>query len=162
MKKKVKNPFAQNNKNEDYHCFGCSPFNEIGLKLSFSVLDDELIESIWKPKAHFEGFYRVLHGGIQATLHDETAAWLVFTKCKTSGVTQSLNINYLKPVYITDNQVRTTARLIQVKEKKAIISTKLFNSNNELCSEGEVTYFIFPEAIAKRKYNYPGVEAFFD
>jgi uncharacterized protein (TIGR00369 family) len=162
MKKTIKNAFAQELKQEEYQCFGCSPHNEHGLKLRFTDTGENEIESIWKPEAHFEGFFKILHGGIQATLHDETAAWLVFTKCKTSGVTQSLCVNYIKHVFVTDEKIRIIARLITLKEKLAVINTKLYNSANELCSEAEVNYFIFPEAVARRKFRYPGAEAFYE
>jgi hypothetical protein len=43
----------------------------------------------------------------------------------------------------------------------AIIKTELFNPKGELCSEGEFQYFTYPEAIAKRRLMYPGIEAFY-
>jgi uncharacterized protein (TIGR00369 family) len=162
MNRKIKNPYAKLRKEEEYQCFGCSPFNERGLQLSFQECGKNKIETYWEPKSYYEGFFKILHGGIQATLQDEIAGWLIFSKCKTSGVTQSMNIRYLKPAYITDEKFRITARLIKQEEKKAIVKTELLNQKGEICSEAEVVYFLFTEEIAKRKHQYPGVETFFD
>src|SRR5690554_7450779 len=47
----------------------------------------------------------ILHGGIQATLMDEAAAWVVFVCLKTAGLTTELTTRYLKPVYIENGQI---------------------------------------------------------
>jgi len=41
----------------------------------------------------------MLHDGIQATLLDEIADWVLIVKLGTSGVTKNLNINYVKFVF---------------------------------------------------------------
>ena len=38
----------------------------------------------------FAGFHDILHGGIQATMMDEIASWVVLVKLDTSGVTYPL------------------------------------------------------------------------
>lgn len=160
MKREIINPYIDVFAKENYKCFGCSPHNDIGLKMNFADLGD-LVECIWKPNIQFEGFSKILHGGIQATLQDEIASWYIFAKCGTTGVTRSMNIQFLNPVFITDKEIRITATLQKREEKLAIIITQLFDADNKLCSEGELVYFIFPEAVAKRKHNYPGVEKFY-
>jgi len=64
-----------------YQCFGCAPHNHNGLQMSFAE-DGEYVVSEWEPKDYFQGYYNVLHGGIQATLMDEIASWLVQIKLK--------------------------------------------------------------------------------
>lgn len=161
MKRKIINPFIEKHSPGEFQCFGCSPINDIGLQMTFYDTGSQ-IEANWKPKKHFEGFFHVLHGGIQSTLQDEIASWVVFTKCETSGVTKELKIAYHNPVYVTDSEIRITAKLIKHEGKTAIIHTELFNSEGILCSEAEVEYFVFPEAVAKRKHGYPGVDAFYE
>lgn len=161
MKRKIVNPFIKQHAEGEFQCFGCSPINNIGLQMNFYDLGDS-IETKWIPKKHFEGFFHVLHGGIQSTVQDEIASWVVFTKCKTSGVTKELKITFHHPVYVTDSEIRITAELVKQEEKSAMIHTKLYNSEGKLCSEAMVEYFIFPVAIAKRKHGYPGVAAFYE
>jgi uncharacterized protein (TIGR00369 family) len=152
----ITNPYNKLGNN----CIGCSSNNPIGLQLNFTEYDDHL-KAFWKPKKDYEGFHNVLHGGIQATLLDEIAAWVVFVKCKTAGVTQAMQIKYLAPVLIEDSKLELSGSLIKTTDKTALIKSELFNSEGKLCAEAKVEYYIFPEAVAKRKYNYPGIEAFY-
>jgi len=71
-------------------CFGCSPGNNIGLKLTFEE-DDEKLYATWQPDPLFQGYLNVLHGGIIATLLDEAGAWCVYVKAGTAGVTSSFD-----------------------------------------------------------------------
>ncbi len=129
--------------------------------MTFYNLGDD-IEAIWNFKKQLEGFPNILHAGVQATLHDEIASRVVFTKCKTSRVTKTMNETYHNPVFTTGGEIRVLARLVQEANKGATIRTFLYNSEGKLCSEGNVEYFVFPLAVAKRKHFYPGVEAFYE
>ncbi len=153
----LKKPFEGH---PDYKCFGCSPSNPIGLNLQF-VEDGDFVKVDWQPREEFQGFVNVLHGGIQATIMDELAAWCVNVKVKTAGVTKSFNMLYHKPVYVNRGELHFRAQLIGMEKNIALIKTELFDNDNQLCSEGEFRYFTYPEAIAKRKLMYPGVEAFY-
>ena len=89
---KLKNPYADY---KEYNCFGCSPTNPLGLKMEFYEEYDEII-STWKPGDNYQGFHDILHGGIQATMMDEIASWVVFMKLNTAGVTYQLKAKYIK------------------------------------------------------------------
>ena len=78
---------------EGYNCFGCSPTNPCGLKCRF-VDEGEYVTCHWMPDENFQGFFHILHGGIQATLMDEIASWVIFSRMKTAGVTANMNIKY--------------------------------------------------------------------
>lgn len=159
--KKIINPFVGKADWHEYNCFGCSPKNEIGLQLEFWDNGDELIAE-WAPRKSMEGWTGVLHGGIQAALLDETAAWVVFTKLKTSGVTSAMHIEYLSPVYIKNGKLTLHGKIISIEKMLAKISCTLFDGNQKECAKGEITYFCYPAKIAKAKYHYPGVEAFYE
>lgn len=159
--KKITNPFAGRADWHEYNCFGCAPNNEIGLQLEFWDNGDELIAR-WTPRKSMEGWTGVLHGGIQAALLDETAAWVVFTKLETSGVTSELKVKYLSPVYIKNGELTLHGKLISMEKRLAKISCSLFDGKQKECAKGEITYFCYPPTIAKAKYHYPGVEAFYE
>jgi uncharacterized protein (TIGR00369 family) len=158
--KKITNPFAPIASEEVYNCFGCSPANDKGLHLEFWEDGDELVAR-WQPEKAYEGWSGVLHGGIQATLLDEAAAWLVFVKLKTAGVTSEMHISYEKPVFISKGEITIRARLVSHENRMAGIHCKLADGEGKICATAEVDYFCFPEKIARAKYNYPGVEAFY-
>ena len=158
--RRLKNPF-KDIANGSYLCFGCSPANRIGLKLEFWDNGEEIFAH-WHPENDYEGFHDILHGGIQATLMDEVASWFIFSKYGTAGVTSELQIKYLKPVSISKGKVTVSARLVSEKKRLITISCKLSDADGNICANGEVVCFIFPEKIAREKYRYPGVDAFSD
>ena len=156
--KKIRNPFVEK---EGYNCFGCSPGNKLGLNLTFSE-DGEFIISKWLPKPHFQGWQNVLHGGIQATLLDEIASWLVFIKLNTSGVTSRMDVKLKKPVYTDKGELILKAKLKEMNRNIAVIETWLYNPEMELCTYAIMHYYTFKEEIAREKLWYPGSEAFFE
>lgn len=155
---KILNPFISTENNS---CFGCSKNNIYGLEMEFFDNGDEII-SFWEPKKIFAGFKNVVHGGIQSTIHDEIACWYIFTKLGTSGVTTKLNTTYRKSAFTDKGKLCVKAKLISVDKKFALIHTQILNPEGELCSEAEVQYMIFPESLAKKKFAYPGKEAFYE
>lgn len=143
-----------------YNCFGCSDKNPIGLKLEFEKNDDT-VSAQWTPTHDYQGWNNVLHGGIIATLLDEISFWALQTFLETSGVTSELNVKYLKPVHIDSGTITVTAKIKEkVAEHQYAFDAKLFDGRGILCAEGNVVYFVYPQAIAKTKFHYPGKEAF--
>jgi len=156
--KNIINPFVHR---EGYQCFGCSPDNPNGLQLTF-VEDGDFVVSEWEPVPHFQGWNNTLHGGIQATMLDEIASWLVFIKLDTSGVTCEMEVKLKKPVMTNEGKLFMKAHLREMKRNIAIIDTYLYNNKMELCTEAVMHYFTFPQQIAKDRYWYPGKAAFFE
>lgn len=157
--RKLSNPYA---KLEGFSCFGCAPDNKNGLRLVFYENGDEII-STWQPTKYFEGFHKVLHGGIQATLMDEIANWVVVVKTETSGMTVEMNTQFHKAVMVENEKpITIRAKLSEKTDKKAHIHAQIYNFAGELCSESNVVYYLFPPAVAARKLYYPGRDAFFE
>lgn len=142
--RKISNPWKGK---EGYDCFGCSPDNPIGAHMEFYEDGDEIV-SFWHPSEHYQGWIDTLHGGIQSTLIDEIASWVVFRKLQTTGVTTKLEVNFRKPVLTTDNLITLRARLTEKKRNIAFIDVSLMNSREEVCTEGRAIYFTFGEGKA--------------
>jgi acyl-coenzyme A thioesterase PaaI-like protein len=53
-------------------CFGCSPHNELGLRMRFVEISRGVVESRWTAPEHVCGMDGIVHGGVQATVIDET------------------------------------------------------------------------------------------
>ncbi|MCK9612825.1 MAG: PaaI family thioesterase [Bacteroidales bacterium] len=156
--RKIKNPYV---KLPGFFCFGCSPENNSGLQMEFYE-DEDFICCEWQAHNIFQGYNNVLHGGIQATLIDEIASWVVQVKLETTGVTSRMDIKYLYPVYIDSGPVLVKAKFTKSVKNFAKIDVKLYNSKNELCSTAEVVYYIFDPKEAQQDYFYPGAENFFE
>lgn len=156
--KKIINPWQDK---DIFHCIGCSKENPIGLNLEFYDNGDEIL-AFWTPDKNYEGYVNIVHGGIQSTLHDEIASWVIYTKGETAGVTTELNVKFLKSVFADGGQLKITGRIIEQNRKFIKLKTQLLNTEDELCSEAEVVYRVFPTHVAMEKMHYPGVEAFYE
>lgn len=144
--RKIRNPWQGK---PGYYCFGCSPDNPLGVKMEFYE-DGDSIVCFWKPQEHYQGWIDTLHGGIQATLIDECAGWVVSRKLQTTGVTTKLEVRYRKPIMTTDAQLTIRAALRGMKRNLAQIGITIENSMGEVCTEGEATYFTFPAEKARQ------------
>jgi uncharacterized protein (TIGR00369 family) len=153
---KLKNPYASF---PGYSCFGCSPNNPSGLHMEFFKEGDELVCK-WDPKDHFQGFHDILHGGVQATMMDEIASWVVFVMLDTAGVTYQLNTRFRKPVLISKGIITVRATLVRQQKRIAEIEARLYDGGDVLCAESQVNYFVFPRDKAVSEMHFPGKEAF--
>jgi acyl-coenzyme A thioesterase PaaI-like protein len=156
--RKITNPFV---KQDGHNCYGCGQNNPFGLKMNF-IEQDDLIISEWIPQAHFEGYRGVLHGGIQSCLIDEMAAWVVYVKCATSGVTGKMEVKYKAPVSTLNGRIIIKGSLVEHNHRLAKIKVELCESSGKVLTEGIVEYFLFSPEKAKTQMNYPGIEAFFE
>ncbi len=156
MSVSIKNPFSGK---KGYNCFGCSPDNPIGLRLNFHLEGDAVV-SEWSPDDNYQGWMNVLHGGIQATLMDEIAGWLVLAKLGTAGVTSKMEVRLLKTAHMNRAPFRLKAELREMQANIAIVKVELFDSNALLCADSLMHYYTYPEKIAREKMHYPGIEHF--
>lgn len=157
--RKIKN-IHLNDDPEVYQCFGCSPHNDFGLHLEFWEDDDDLV-SHWSPRPVLQSYPKVVHGGIQSTLMDEIAGWVVYVKCGTVGLTAEMKVKFKQPLYIDRGEVTIRARFAEQNKRLATIQASLIDSSGKTCAEAEIRYFLLSESDAREKYNYPGIDAFF-
>ncbi len=148
--KKIINPWIGLTE-KGYNCFACAPNNPFGLKMEFYEDGDEVV-SYWTPDDNYQGWLNTLHGGIQATLLDEAAGWLVSRKFQTSGMTTNLNAKYKKPIP-TGKEVtlEIRAHVKEVKRTFVFIEASI-SYNGEVCTTGELTFYCFSKEIAERDF----------
>lgn len=130
--KKIINPWKGL---DGYMCFGCAPENPQGLHMEFYE-DGEDIVAFWEPESHYQGWLETLHGGIQTTMMDELAGWVVLRKLQTSGVTSRLDARFLKSISTREPRLMIRGRIKEQKRNAIFIETEIYNSQNELCSPG--------------------------
>src|SRR5271165_653115 len=78
-------------------CFGCGQANPTGLHLEFLLAEDQSVVSLPAIPDTFEGPTGYLHGGIIATLLDETMSKSIRAKGVTA-MTRHMEVDYLRPV----------------------------------------------------------------
>lgn len=143
--KKIINPWKDF---KEYNCFGCAPNNPFGLHMEFYEDGDDIV-STWQPNRHYQGWVDTVHGGILSTLIDEVCGWVVTRKKQTSGFTTQLNVKYKKAVSTNEPHLTIKAHIEKQMRNLLFIHAEILNSKGELCTEGEVIYFLMNEEKAK-------------
>ena len=156
--KKLRNPFRQF---EGYQCFGCDPQNPYGLHMEFYEDGEDLV-SEWQPRKFLQGYGNVLHGGIQTTLLDELASWIVYVKARTGGVTAHVDVKFKRAVYVNQGPLTVRGRLKETNRRFATIEAELYDSGGQITTSAHIRYFIYPQEEAREKLYYPGHEAFYE
>ena len=150
--KKIINPWKGI---EGYMCFACSPENPVGLHMEFYEDGDDVV-TFWEPTVYMQGWLHTLHGGIQCVLMDELGAWIVVRKLQTPGVTSRLEVKYLKSISTNEPQLIIRGRITERKRNAVFIETEIFNTQNELCSQAKMVYFIISPDRAGKDFIFTG------
>ncbi|MBQ5753035.1 MAG: PaaI family thioesterase [Alistipes sp.] len=142
--RKVINPWIHE---EGYHCFGCDPTHEHGLRMEFYEDGDEIV-SRWRPTGEHQSWVDRLHGGVQAALLDELCGWVIFRKFQSGGVTSRMDIRYRKPVVISEGDLILRASVAQQRRNVIDVVGRIYNAAGELCTEATCIYFLFPKSAS--------------
>ncbi len=146
MEKALKNPFTDGRGDK---CFGCSKANPHGLGLEFAE-DGEGVVCRWRPDARFQSWDGVLHGGITATILDETAGWAVMHRFQRAAMTTRLDVRFLKPVPVGGTVIVARARYAgMVKEKITRFRATVENAEGVVCAEADAEYYVMDEARSR-------------
>lgn len=82
-------------------CYGCGDDNPIGLKLKFTLdAENARLRAAFDPRPEHNGAPGILHGGVVATVLDETMAALGYAMDGVHCVTATLDLKFRKPVPI--------------------------------------------------------------
>ena len=102
------------------NCFVCGPQNPIGLKLSFTIDEDNICRSQFTPAENHCGYDGVTHGGIVfSALDDVMANWLFLKGFK--AFTAKCEVRYRDalpigtPVRLEGHCLKQRARLTQMR-----------------------------------------------
>jgi len=104
-------------------CFGCGQKNPAGLRLAFYETEDG-VESEYTVPPHLAGPPGIAHGGIQATILDETLCVAAFAKAGIQVVTGEMTIRYLRPVP-TAALILARGRIVEQKDHSFFIEGEI-------------------------------------
>jgi uncharacterized protein (TIGR00369 family) len=150
--KKIINPWADD---EGYMCFACAPNNPLGLHMEFYEDKDDIV-AFWKPVEYTQGWLNTLHGGIQSTLMDEIAGWVILRKLQTTGVTSKLEARFIKSISTKEPQLTIRSRIKEQKRNAVFLEAEIYNSQNELCASANLVYFVVSPEKATSEFNFIG------
>jgi len=118
-------------------CFGCGSDNPLGLQLVFIVNEKQQVESQMLIPEQFQGYPGVVHGGIVATILDESIARAA-TAADPNRImlTGKLTTRYRKPVPV-GKQLRAVGEVIRDRGRMVECASYLFDQDGELLAQAE-------------------------
>lgn len=113
-------------------CFACGQKNPIGLKLEFYE-DGDGLSARFTPRAEYQGYTGITHGGIVSTLLDEAMAKLVYEK-GYMALTAELKVRFRKPAVVGEEHI-VTGWIDRVAHRMIDCHAELRNSKGEVVAE---------------------------
>ncbi|MGD0939166.1 MAG: PaaI family thioesterase [Terracidiphilus sp.] len=110
-------------------CFGCGPANDHGLRLDFFQAEDGSVVCPFIVPERFEGPAGYVHGGIIATLLDETMSKSVRVRGLTA-MTRQMEIEYLRPVH-SASPIRLEGRLLRSEGRKHWTEARILSARGQ-------------------------------
>ncbi len=133
----------------DHYCFGCSPVNPSGLQMNFFADQDTVFSNVTIPE-HLCGWSNIAHGGVLTTILDEIMSWTALHFLKRITMTKSMNIEFIKPVYIR-NPLKAEGKVLEITGKHdAVMEGILYNDKGVACAKSTANFAIFSPKVAKR------------
>ncbi|NPV53289.1 MAG: PaaI family thioesterase [Firmicutes bacterium] len=80
-------------------CFACGSYNPIGLRLEFKKAGSGRVACCFTPRADYQGYAGITHGGIISTVLDEAMAHAIISQ-GIGAVTASMEVRFKAPVPI--------------------------------------------------------------
>jgi uncharacterized protein (TIGR00369 family) len=125
-------PFSHSAQNR---CFGCGEANLGGLRLEFMLADDGTVVCPASIPDTFEGHPGFLHGGIIATLLDESMSKSVRAKGLTA-MTRHMEVDYRRPVP-SGIPIRMEGRVVRCEGRKHWAEAQIFDIDGRPLAHGK-------------------------
>lgn len=116
-------------------CFGCGLANPTGLHLEFMLAEDHSVVCHIHVPDTFEGPVGYVHGGIIATLLDETMSKSVRARGITA-MTRHMEIDYLRPIP-SGAAIRLEGRVVRDEGRKHWSEAKILDAEGATLATGK-------------------------
>lgn len=137
-------------------CFGCGPDHPHGFRLKYER-DGDGVLARFTPGERYQGPPGIMHGGLVATVADETAAWALIAKTGKFGFTTGFECTLHRAVRIG---VETEARARLVRESPRIVRSEVrLSQGGEPCFSGLFTFAVLDRHGAEKLLGGPLPEA---
>ncbi|MDK9706869.1 MAG: PaaI family thioesterase [Desulforhopalus sp.] len=122
-------------------CFVCGVQNSFGLKSRFYELEDGQLMAIFRPDDRHQGYPGRLHGGIAATILDETIGRAIMFRHSDNiwGVTVDFSMKLRKPVPL-DGEIRVLARIVEEGKRSFQGEGEILLADGQVAVEGKGKY----------------------
>ena len=122
-------------------CFVCGMENSFGLKSRFYELEDNQLMAVFQPLEEHQSYPGRLHGGIAATILDETIgrAIMILHSGNIWGVTLDFSIKFRKPVPL-DGEIRVVSRIVSETKRAFEGAGEIVLENGQAAIEAKGKY----------------------
>ncbi len=134
-------------------CFVCGLKNSAGLHASFYEIEGDQLVALFKPCEEHQGYPDRLHGGLAATILDETIGRAMnINNNEIWGVTVEFSVRYRKPVPL-DQELRVVGRITNQRSRMFEGTGEILLPDGQVAVEGHGKYIKLPlEEIADFDY----------
>ena len=134
-------------------CFVCGLKNPAGLRAFFYEVEGDQLVALFKPCEQHQGYPGRLHGGLAATILDETIGRAMnINQDEIWGVTVEFKVRYKKPVPL-DQELRVVGRITGQNRRLFEGTGVILLPDGEVAVEGHGKYIKLPlEEIADFDY----------
>lgn len=127
------------------HCFICGRENPVGLKMDFYTIASGMCRSELSVPPQYEGYPGVVHGGILASILDETGGRACMEDPNHFMVTAQLNVRFRKPVP-TDVPVIAIGTAGERRGRVSHAHSEIQNLKGDVLAEAELVLVDIPES----------------
>jgi uncharacterized protein (TIGR00369 family) len=130
------------------NCFGCAPGNTVGLRLVFTACGAGYSTRL-RLGADYESFPGIIHGGIVATVLDETLAQAVYRSLGTAAFTSGLRVRYARPLR-TGVEYTAYAEIIRSDDTSVRASGWIGQPDGDWAATADGTFFLLTDEVLGR------------
>lgn len=135
-------------------CFVCGLKNASGLHASFFEVEGDQLVALFTPCEEHQGYPDRLHGGLAATILDETIGRAMnINNAEVWGVTVEFSVRYKKPVPL-NQELRVVGRIDKQNRRLYEGTGEILLPDGQVAVEGSGKYLKLPlEEIADFDYD---------
>jgi uncharacterized protein (TIGR00369 family) len=128
-------------------CFVCGEHNQAGLQQRFFV-EDDVVKTVLRPKEHHCGYANTVHGGIVATILDETMGWAANRELRRMCITADITVRYKFPVP-ADVETLVCARVIKSNRRLVYLEGWIEDPDGQHLAKAEARFMPLSEEETK-------------
>ncbi|MHB8572059.1 MAG: PaaI family thioesterase [Candidatus Dormibacteria bacterium] len=127
---------------EDNACFGCGPANQHGLRLEL-LSDGERVIGTFRPLPEHATFGRLFHPGLQNTVMECMASWIVRELAGRVGLPVGMTQRLDRPALVGEDLMLDGH--IESREGDSVkVAIQVHNTSGQLLTEASFDYKLLP------------------
>lgn len=133
----------------NHNCFGCSLTNPSGLQMTFYTDENTVFAWLTVPE-HLCGWGNLVHGGVTSTILDETMGWTALHLLKRFTLTKSMQIEFLRPLYI-GKPLKVEGKVFKITNKReAIMEGYIYDQSGKTCAKSTGVFGLYTAEHMKK------------